>query len=305
MPRIISIKNLAEYTKATAGQLCYNGDYLLLHVKPDVHHHDKGSAKIDGMAIFVCVDGEANINVNFKTVSLSPGTILVLGPNDIVDVIDNTVADTECFALFLPLDFLNMLSLDSNTINYKNLWIDESPVMQIDKKQSAMIVEYFHLLELSAVHNGETNLLTRNISRTLITALIYQLMSFGEIAKAAKADDPDAEPLPAGGGRRQYYVKDFMALVAAEFKQHRSVSYYADRLFISAKYLSLIIKEATGRTATEWIDSYVILEAKNLLRYSGRNIQQIAYDLNFHNQSAFGKYFKHITGMSPSDFRKS
>lgn len=304
MPRIIRIKNLAEYTKATAGQLCYNGDYLLLHIKPDIHHHEKGSAKIDGMAIFVCVDGETNINVNFKAVRISPGTMLVLGPNDIIDVIDNTVADTECYALFLPLDFLNMLSLDSNTINYKNLWFDESPLMRIDKKQAAMIVEYFNLLELSAAHNAETNLLARNISRSLISALIYQMMSFAEIAQAQKADAPDAEAAPAGG-RRHYYVKDFMALVAAEFKQHRSVSYYADRLFISAKYLSLIIKEATGRTATEWIDSYVILEAKNLLRYSGRNIQQIAYDLNFHNQSAFGKYFKHITGMSPSDFRKS
>ena len=68
--------------------------------------------------------------------------------------------------------------------------------------------------------------------------------------------------------------------------------------------MSLIIKEATGRTAAQWIDDYVIMAAKKLLRFSGKNIQQVAYELNFSNQSAFGKYFKRITGMSPTDFQR-
>ena len=59
------------------------------------------------------------------------------------------------------------------------------------------------------------------------------------------------------------------------------------------------------KSAGEWIDSYVIQEAKNLLRYSGKNVQQIAYELNFTNQSSFGKYFKNITGMSPTAFQNA
>ena len=85
----------------------------------------------------------------------------------------------------------------------------------------------------------------------------------------------------------------------------RSVAFYAGKLFISPKYLSLIIKESTGKSATDVIDSYVVLEAKNLLRFSGKNIQQVAYELNFPNQSSFGKYFKHLTGMSPSEYQRS
>ncbi|MDE6229526.1 MAG: helix-turn-helix domain-containing protein, partial [Muribaculaceae bacterium] len=50
---------------------------------------------------------------------------------------------------------------------------------------------------------------------------------------------------------------------------------------------------------------YLLLEAKNLLRFSGKNIQQIAFELNFSNQSSFGKYFKNLTGMSPSEFQNS
>ena len=80
------------------------------------------------------------------------------------------------------------------------------------------------------------------------------------------------------------------------------MSFYAQQLYITTKYLSNIVKEATGRSAAQWIDEFVILEAKNLLRFSGKTIKQVSYELNFSNQSAFGKYFKLITGMSPSEY---
>ena len=86
---------------------------------------------------------------------------------------------------------------------------------------------------------------------------------------------------------------------------YTSISVRSDKLFISPKYLSLLVKEATGRSAANWIDEYVIMEAKNMLRFSGRNIQQVTYDLNFPNQSSFGKYFKHLTGMSPTQYQRS
>jgi AraC-like DNA-binding protein len=101
------------------------------------------------------------------------------------------------------------------------------------------------------------------------------------------------------------YVQEFMKLVHENFRQERAVGFYAKSLFISPKYLSLIIKEVTGKSAAAWIDERVILEAKNLLKFSGKNVQQIAYELNFNNQSSFGKYFKHLTGMSPTAFQRS
>jgi AraC-like DNA-binding protein len=92
-------------------------------------------------------------------------------------------------------------------------------------------------------------------------------------------------------------------LVREFYRSQRSISFYAEKMFISPKYLSLVIKEATGKSAGDWIDQYVIQEAKNQLRFSGKNVQQIAYDLNFSNQSSFGKYFKNLTGMSPTAFQ--
>ena len=81
------------------------------------------------------------------------------------------------------------------------------------------------------------------------------------------------------------------------------MSFYAKQLNITPKYLSSVVKEVSGKTAARWIDESVILEAKALLKYSGMSIQEIAYYLNFPNQSFFGSYFKRNTGMSPSQYK--
>ena len=67
--------------------------------------------------------------------------------------------------------------------------------------------------------------------------------------------------------------------------------------------MSALIKEVSGRSAAQWIDDYVILEAKSLLKYSDLSIQEIAYRLNFSTQSFFGKYFKQHTGISPGQYK--
>ena len=96
-----------------------------------------------------------------------------------------------------------------------------------------------------------------------------------------------------------------MKLVHVHYTRERGVRFYADKLCISPKYLSLLVKETTGKSAANWIDDFVLMEAKNLLRYSGKNVQQVAYALNFTNQSSFGKFFKHLTGQSPTEYQKS
>ena len=88
------------------------------------------------------------------------------------------------------------------------------------------------------------------------------------------------------------------------YKEERSLGFYAGKLCITPKYLSLISKDVSGRSAGEWIDQYVVLEAKTLLKSTRMSIQEIADVLNFANQSFFGKYFKHHTGISPKEYRK-
>ena len=98
---------------------------------------------------------------------------------------------------------------------------------------------------------------------------------------------------------------EFMSLLQQYNKREHNVSFCAKQLNITPKYLSSVVKEVSGKTAARWIDESVILEAKALLKYSGMSIQEIAYCLNFPNQSFFGKYFRSHTGMTPSAYRMS
>ena len=66
-------------------------------------------------------------------------------------------------------------------------------------------------------------------------------------------------------------------LITESYKQERSVAYYADKMFLTAKHLSTAVKEVSGKTAGEWIDSLVILEAKALLKSSEMSIQAVSY----------------------------
>lgn len=96
----------------------------------------------------------------------------------------------------------------------------------------------------------------------------------------------------------------FIRCVEKDYKKERQIQYYADQLNLTSKYLSAVIKDVSHRFASEWIDEYVILEAKALLRQPNLSIGQISEMLNFANQSFFGRYFKHHTGLSPKEFRK-
>lgn len=97
----------------------------------------------------------------------------------------------------------------------------------------------------------------------------------------------------------------FINLVQQHFKKERFLDFYASKLEITPKHLSRTMKSLTGITAVEWIERYVILEAKVLLKSTNMTVQQIADELNFPSQSFFGKYFKKNVGMSPKDFRNN
>lgn len=100
-------------------------------------------------------------------------------------------------------------------------------------------------------------------------------------------------------------TEKFLSLVQQHFKKERFLDFYAQKLEMTTKHLSRTVKQTTGFSAVDWIDRFVILEAKVLLKSTNLSIQQISDELNFASQSFFGKYFKKHTGHSPKDFRNS
>ncbi|SEJ59856.1 AraC-type DNA-binding protein [Dyadobacter sp. SG02] len=100
-------------------------------------------------------------------------------------------------------------------------------------------------------------------------------------------------------------VANFKTLLVREFKDQRTVGYYAEKLNVTAKHLSELLKEKTGRSASQWINEAIILEAKVLLQRSDYTVAKVSEQLNFSDQSVFGKFFKANTNMSPASYKKS
>ncbi|MDM8174887.1 helix-turn-helix domain-containing protein [Olivibacter sp. 47] len=97
----------------------------------------------------------------------------------------------------------------------------------------------------------------------------------------------------------------FTKLVADNFKEERSVDFYAKKLFITPKYLSEVTKDVSGKTASAIIAEMVIMEAKSLLSIPSLTVIEVADFLNFSDMSFFGKYFKRYTGVNPTSYRKT
>ena len=135
------------------------------------------------------------------------------------------------------------------------------------------------------------------IIRSMIRTLAYKVCRI--IARHVETGASEA----TSRSRNEEYFNQFMGVLTRHYMQQRSVGFYAEQLNLTPKYLTTIIRKTSGRTAVQWIDDYVVLEAKNLLKYSTMSIQEISYYLNFPNQSFFGKYFKNHTGMTPTAYR--
>ena len=104
--------------------------------------------------------------------------------------------------------------------------------------------------------------------------------------------------------RKEEITIEFIALVYQQFKEHKDLSFYADRLRISIKYLSNCLRIITKFPPTQIIYDALVNEAKILLLNKENTISSISIQLGFSDQYSFGKFFKKQTGLSPSNFRK-
>ncbi len=302
------LHEIAKYDTAVNGR-----DFVFVHLTKDsseTYIEDLEKAfRFNGIILFIVHEGGISFSVNMERIHLSANQMLISGPNSITTVDPDSVRGLDAYALFISDEFIHDLNFEVIILNNLPITANRSPVFNLDPESVLHLVNYMELLDLNVRRNtGEgDDLFAKSISRSLLTATLYQIMILTMHRKAnapAKEDEDILEP-PRPRSRRALYTHEFVRLVRKYFRMEHSVRFYANKLCISPKYLSLVVKECSGRTAAEIIDEYLLLEAKNMLRFSGKNIQQIAYELNFSNQSSFGKYFKHLTGMSPSEFLNS
>jgi len=309
MERQISLTDIAGVEHYSAHFARMGDSYILSHIKtpegdadtanqPQVTNLNK-PVRLNGLLLCVNNCGRLTLSINLETYDLEPGSIMTVSPGTLISY--NSVEEpVDFYLLFVSTSFLSSINIDLQALNIQTLVERPQPVMKLNEREGIIIRKYMSILGLNADANNETSLFSKQIARSLISAIVYQLLKF-----IFFHIDPDHTEPGTSTSRPSGYVREFMKLLLHNYAVERSTAFYADKLCITPKYLSMIIKEATGRTASEWINNFIALEAKNMLRFSGKNIQQVAYALNFPSQSSFGKFFKRVTGQSPTEYQKS
>ena len=138
----------------------------------------------------------------------------------------------------------------------------------------------------------------KEVVRLLLVAMIYDIGT----AIMRVMEKEGKEPVNSSKAKRCFV--QFIQLVEQNFRSERRVSWYANQMGLTPKYLSEIISSTSKRTPNDWIDKYVTTEIRNQLSNTNKKISEIAEDLNFPSQSFLGKYFRENVGMSPSEYRK-
>ena len=250
--------------------------------------------RIDAFIIGVGTEGETSVSFNLHEFRLKKDSMFIFTPKNILQV--NSQQYFKADVIAISPDFMRRINIDIKNMMPLFLKFVENPALTLTPEESRSMRGMIAQIERET--RGPETHFSFDIVSGLIAATIYKV---GDIMYHYLAEHPEGQN--NSHNRAEEYFKQFTHLLGEHFREERSVGFYARQLCITPKYLTTLIKRISGQSVSEWIDNYVILEAKTLLKYSTMSIQEIAFYLNFPNQSFFGSYFKRNTGMSPSQYK--
>lgn len=212
---------------------------------------------------------------------------MVLLPGQIRELA-NVSDDFQGEFIIMTRQFTESISLPEGFSTFMS--VRSTPFLPLGERALEAILNH-HKMLVGVLRNKDEGLNRKAIVKHLTIALFYGLGYYLHKVNNKKKT------------RNEIIMEDFLKLVLKYCKQERSLGFYADRLYITTKYLSVAVKNVSGKTAGQWLDDYIILEAKSLIKTTDMTIQQISDELNFPSQSFFGKFFKREVGMSPKQYR--
>lgn len=262
-------------------------DFAMVYRTNILLHADIGVGipyRCDDSRLFIVTQGEMDITVNLLDYTFRAGTVGYFGRGCNIQV-NSTTDDFAVESLLFKEGYL----VDSSL--YKTYYgKDTGLVMQVEEGEAAIISQQFATL---------WNLLqTGFYSKDVIVAMTTAIMHYVDLIRHKQLSQEHKTHT-----RYEQLLKEFVILVNANSGRERSLAFYAGKLCITEKHLCLVVKTASGQTPREWIDRAVVTNAKVLLKRTGMQVAQIADRMNFARSSAFCKYFKLHTGMTPQEYR--
>ena len=247
--------------------------------------------RTDKLVSVVCHAGKLQVEINTVVHTIKANDILMSLPNDMVS---NTMSSSDFAGTILCLSPKAVTHLfgESNS-PYGMLALSKNPIIKASDKSMEMLKMYSHALH-AKMEMGQTPF-RKQIIYSLIKASLCELM------ENAKADPP---PSPSGLRQSEILFRQFVDLLSGREVKPRTVTWYAEQMCITPKHLSTVCKRVSGKTALCWINQYMAMDIRHLLRDTDKPIKEIANLLKFPNTSFFGTYCKKRFGKTPLEYRK-
>ena len=292
-PKLMDVSRMRDIFKDNFSQIrenvFFNNELAIVHGNPMVFRlimQQQPPFTINDYRLGMIVRGEADINFNLVDRHLSSGTLVYLGPGSIINPI-RLSDDLEIYGIGLFADFPMPFASGNMPAALNGQVRDfQLPVSADDLQTARNILDtLWHLVHQPDYH--------RPTASSLVAALMHHYDRLFHL---------QADTLAATRSREQTIFDRFIQLVNQHCREEHKISYYADRMCLTERYLGTVVRQTSGTTAKDWIDRALITQTKVLLRHSNHSVLQISEELNFPNPAFFSKYFKRLTGITPSEF---
>jgi AraC-type DNA-binding domain-containing proteins len=274
----------------------YNRELMVTKLEENraaVPHQDI-PVRIEGLAITLVTRGEMRMNVDCIPYSLGKNMMIESLEKHVVS--DVTMSDDlEGYFILVNRDFAAR-SANSTKIVPSEIMLNKqlNPVSELQEEEAHRLADIIEKLRRNIARRD--HYFYDGLIMTSVGGLILELWDLS--MKNEKLKDKYMER----DSKMELSIR-FLQLVRQYCREHHDVSFYAGQLCVTPDYLTRAMKAVSGQTAIRFISRVLVTEAKILLREQGKSMQQIAEELNFFDQSAFGKFFKKHTGLSPMQYK--
>ncbi len=243
------------------------------------------------LIIIIYLEGYFKAKVDWRNYTLEKGSLLVIMPKQVFEIREIS-PDADSIVYIMKKNFWDNNIDFFETIELKQHFFKESG-FQLSENRLNEAVTLYHLIKQKLT---EKHLFSRQIIQHYISVMFYNV--YAQLQQQYKQKSKYKLHT------KEYFFEQFMHLVERHFKEERQITFYAEKLHLTSKYLSEVIRSVSGMTAGQWIQEYLIIESRALLKMGKMSIKQISNELNFYDQSHFGVFFKKHVGCSPKAYQK-
>lgn len=290
----LNLAQLAEF--ARSNDKVFANNYISKHIAvarcliPDFikkAHSFNETIVLNEIRILVIKKGWTNPVINLTEKHYEAGDLVFVSTNGLFQL-KNVSEDIEGFALSISNDLFNIAFGNRIPKTFDGRLRDFC--IRLKHNELEFLDNIHYLLYLNSKEENSNP----QVSLSLISAYLWYIDNLMDINNHNKQQN-----IP----REQKLFRDFMQLVADYTPLERNIDFYASKLCISPRYMGVLVKKASGKTAKEWIDDAVITKIKIEIRHTDKSINKISDDMNFPNPSFFSRYFKNSTKLTPLQYR--